>query len=307
MQSTNSSAKTTIGILYCGDMGSAFAKLLHNGGLRVVTTCEGRSRTTQEQALASGVEILPSLNDVVAQSHVVFSIVLPSAAVDVARQYAGRHSVRPRDSVFIDANSIGMETIAEIERLMSGLNIPLVYASFHGLAHRLEDLSVLHVSGPEARSVEALCQDLLRVSWLGERIGSASVMKQLMSAISKGLAGLFTEVGVVAEKADMLEPFLRNCQSFYPDLMTIIERILPTYPRHAARRLGELREIEQSGRSFQLRLGMAHEAGRWVQLISSLQWEQLNGGCSYNVPTIIRSVANACPHENLSSKHRRFE
>ena len=307
MQPTSPNPETTVGILYCGDMGSAFAKLLHNGGLRVVTTCEGRSRTTQEQALLSGVEILPSLDDVVAQSHFVFSLVLPSAAVDVARQYASRHSIRPPGSVFIDANSVGLETIAEIEALMAGQNIPFVDASFHGLAHRLEDHAVLYVSGPEARRVEALCRDFLRVNWLGERIGSASVMKQLMSAISKGLAGLFTEVGVVAEKADMLEPFLRSCQSFYPDLMIIIERILPTYPRHAARRLGELKEIEQSGRFFQVRLGMAREAGRWVQLISSIQWNQLILGSSYNVSTIIRSVANACPQENLSTSHRRLE
>src|SRR5579863_10416494 len=202
----------TVGILYCGEMGSAFGKLLRKGGLRVITTCQGRSRATEERARLSGIEILPRLDDVVAQSHFVFSIVLPSGAVDVARQYIGCHRMRPQDSVFVEANSIGLETLGQIERLMVEQNIPLVDAAINGVAHRLEDLGVLHISGPKAGSVEAICRGLLRVNCLGAQIGSSSRMKLLISGIAKGLVALFLEVGALAERADMLESFLEGCQ-----------------------------------------------------------------------------------------------
>lgn len=297
MQNTTRGPEATVGILYCGDMGSAFGKLLRKGGLRVVTTCEGRSHATQEQARASGIEILPRLEDVVAQSHVVFSIVLPSAAVDVAQQYISFHQVRPPESIFVEANAISLETLEQIDGLMAAQNIPLVDAAIHGVK-RLKNLGVLYISGPRARNVQAVCQDLFQVTWVGERIGSASRMKMLMLAISNGLASLFLEGGTLAERAGMLEPFLESCQQLYPGVMTVIERTLPTYPRHAARRAGDVREIEQLGRAYQLHPGMIHEAGRWIQFMASMPWEQMNLEAPADVRTIIHRVAKACPPEN---------
>ncbi len=272
----NSNSATTVGILYCGEMGSAFGKLLRKGGLRVITTCQGRSRATEEQARSSGIEILPRVDDVVAQSHIVFSLVLPSAAVDVARQYIGCHQMRPQDSVFVEANSIGLETLAQIDRLMVEQNIPLVDAAIH-------------------------CRGLLRVNWLGVQIGSSSRMKLLMSGISKGLVALFLEIGALAERADMSESFLESCRHFYPSLMTVIERVLITYPRHAARRVGEIQDIEQMGRALDLRLGMTHEAGELIQLIASLHWDQVELGSPADIRTIIQSVAKACPPKNAGT------
>jgi 3-hydroxyisobutyrate dehydrogenase-like beta-hydroxyacid dehydrogenase len=298
MKQYGANRKVTVGMLYCGDMGSAVGKLLRKAGLRVVTTCQGRSRTTQEQALKSGVEILPSFDEVVARSHYVFSLVLPSAAIDVAKQYADRYQICPPGSVFIEANNIGLEPLEQIKNLMASKNIPLVDATIHGVAQRLEDVAVLHISGPQAKNVEALFQGLMRVNWLGTRVGSASLMKQLMSAISKSLPSLFLEVGALADRSDMLEPFLESCNQFYPALMTVIERTLPTYPRHAVRRAAEVSEIEQLARAYQLRPGMIHEAGGWIQFIASLPWEQKSLEAPADIRTIIHRVAKACPHDN---------
>lgn len=302
LQSTTPNPETTVGILYCGDMGSAFGKLLHEGGLRVVTTCEGRSRATQQQAAASGIEILPTLDDVVAQSHFVFSLVLPPAAIEVAQQYISRRQMSPEGSVFVEANSLGLETLCEIERLMTAVSVPLVDATFNGSAHRLQDQGVLHLSGPEAQSVASICKDLVRVNLLGARVGSASLTKLMMSVLAKGLAGLFLEVGVLAERADMLESFLKSCRLFYPDILTAAERMLPTYPRHAARRVGEMHDIEQLGQAFHLRLGMSHEAGEWIKNIASVQWDPTQLGTDGDMQTIIHSVANARKSEFLKVK-----
>ena len=288
---------TTVGILYCGDMGSALGRLFRKDGLRVVTTCQGRSNSTEEQARLSGIEIFPELDDVIAQSHLVFSLVLPEAAVDVAQQYAARHEMRPKNSVFVDANTIGLEKLEQIERLMSERSIPLVDAAIHGTANRLEDIGVLYISGPRARSVEEICRAVLRVNWLGEQIGSASRMKLIMSGMAKTLAAMFLEIGVLAERADMLEPFLQNCHHFYPGIMTAIGRTLPTYPRHAARRVGEIRDIEHMAQGSQLRLGMTHEAGELIKLVASVDWDLVDLGSPIDIRTIIRSVAKVCQLE----------
>jgi 3-hydroxyisobutyrate dehydrogenase-like beta-hydroxyacid dehydrogenase len=284
----------TVGILYCGEMGSAFGKLLRNGGMRVITTCQGRSRATEDRARSSGIEILPTLDDVVAKSHFVFSLVLPSAAVDVARQYISCHPLRPQGSVFVEANSISLEALGQIDRMMAEQNIPLVDAAFNGVAQRLEDLGLLHISGPEAGSVAAICRGLLRVNCLGAEIGSASRLKLLMSGIAKGLVALFLEVAALAEQAEMSEAFLETCHEFYPAVMTVIERVLGTYPRHAARRASEIRDIEQMGRALQLRPGMTHEAGELIQLMASIPWDQVELGSPADIRKIIQSMAKAC-------------
>ena len=293
----------TVGILYCGEMGSAFGKLLRKGGMRVVTTCQGRSHATEERARSSEIEILPRLDDVVAQSQVVFSLVLPSAAVDVARQYISCHEMRPSGGVFVEANSIGLEALEQIDHMMAEQKIPLVDAAFNGGAQRLEDLGLLHISGPEAGSIEAICRGLLRVNCLGAQIGSASRLKLLMSGIAKGLVALFLEVGALAEQADMLDSFFGSCREFYPAYMTIIDRVLVTYPRHAARRAGEIKEIEQMGRALHMRLGMTHEGGELLQLMARIPWDRMELGSPDDIRMIVQILAKACL---LESRSRTF-
>ena len=290
---TNLRQPTTVGILYAGEMGSALGRLFRKSGLRVVTTGQQRSRQTEEQAHCSGIELLPGFEDVVVQSDIVFSLVLPVAAVDVARKYADHHQLRPPGSIFVEANSIGLEILQQIEQLMAKCDTPLVDAAIHGTANQLEKLSVLYVSGPQAKRVEEIFCDILRVSWLSEEIGSASRMKMLMAAMSKSLVGMFLEISSLAERVDMLELFLENCQLFYPGIMSSIERTLPSYPRHGARRANELREVEKMAHLSQMHPHIIHAAGEFLRLVANIDWNQKDPG-SLDTPTIIRSVTEAC-------------
>jgi 3-hydroxyisobutyrate dehydrogenase-like beta-hydroxyacid dehydrogenase len=193
----------------------------------------------------------------------------------------------------VDGNSIGLETVEEIAQIMAVQNIDLVDATVNGGANRLADLGVLHVSGPKAPNVEAICRGLMRVNLLGERVGTASCLKLLMSGIAKGLPALFLEVNALAEAAGMSEAFLQSCYQFYPDLMKIIERTLITYPRHALRRVGEISDTEQMGRALQLRLGMIHEACEITRLTATVDWENLEPGSPVEFRAILQRAANA--------------
>lgn len=297
MQTAKSINRPTIGILYCGDMGSALAKLLKASSLRVVTTCQGRSRKTGEQAQSAGIEILPTLDDVVAESQFVFSLVLPSAAVDMAQQYAERHRLRPHESVFVDANSIGVQTLIEIDAILAQHDIPLVDATLHGGAHRFQEVGVMYISGPPANRVQSICRDSLRICNLGNDCGSAKRMKQLLAGISKGLNALFLEVAVLAQQSGMLPKFLENCRRFYPGLMTAIERMLPTYPRHASRRVGELKGIISLAQSNRSKLGMLREASQLIGLMAEIDWGESE---ITDIQNIVETVSNSLSGESPS-------
>lgn len=283
----------TVGILYCGDMGSAFGRLCRKAGLRVVTTCEGRSRITVEQAESSGFEILPGIADVVAQSNFVFSLVLPDAAFTVARQYADLGETRPPDSIFVDANSIDLEQVGRIERMMADESIPFADAAIHGTARRLEELNLLFVSGPPAREVAEAFRGVMRVTCLGDQIGSASRMKLVISALSKTLVAMFLEIGTLAEKSDMLEPFLETCGLFYPGVMSAVERMLPTYPRHASRRADQLRDIEHFANTCDFSPGIIHAAGDLIELVANIDWNNTDPE-TLDIQSIIRTMSEHC-------------
>src|ERR1700730_4748491 len=78
----------TIGVLYPGEMGASFAKLLGDAGYRVVTTLEGRSTRTHRLCREAGLSVVDSLAELLRDSAVVISLVSPGAALSLAKGVA---------------------------------------------------------------------------------------------------------------------------------------------------------------------------------------------------------------------------
>lgn len=248
-----------IGILYCGDLGTALARLLRQTGVRVITTCEGRSQKTVWRAKSAEAEILATLDDVVRTADVIVSVVLPDAAEEVARHCADRKHLTKDKCLFIDTNSIDLGVLRSIQNMMQDAGIRFVDAAIHGGAARLHDMGVMYISGVHSAEAADVFGAVLRVLPLGEQIGQATRMKLLMAGQSKCLNVLFLQIAVLASKAGMLESFLTETQTFYPEIMAAIQRMLPTYPEHAIRRVTELKSIEN----------LARETGSPYQIIQS--------------------------------------
>src|SRR5438270_676706 len=87
---------------------------------------------------------------------------------------------------------------------------------------------------------------VMRVQVLGPMPGRASAMKLLLSALSKGVCALFAETALVARRHDLLPELIDAATRIYPGVMTLVERLLPTYAQHAARRADEMRAVEQT-------------------------------------------------------------
>jgi 3-hydroxyisobutyrate dehydrogenase-like beta-hydroxyacid dehydrogenase len=220
----------------------------------------------------------------------------------MARQYAALSHLRTRPSTYLDANSIDLETLDQIAALLSEHDIDFVDASIHGGAAKLSQLGVLYLSGPCAAEVGRLMQSVMQTQLLGDQWGQASSMKLLLAGMSKSLNALFLEMAVLAERTEMTEPFLESMQHFYPGIMTAIGRMLPTYPQHAARRVGELQSIGELADRLEAPDDMVTAATQVMQRVAAISWDTaLLSGTQDDLPEIIRQAAEACQrNDNLA-------
>jgi 3-hydroxyisobutyrate dehydrogenase-like beta-hydroxyacid dehydrogenase len=258
-----------IGILYPGDMGSNLGTLLVEQGCRVVTTVAGRSTRTRRLAAQAGLEVLDSLSEVLHTASVILSLVPPTQAVSLARQCRCLN-VPTRSRYFIDLNSISPVTAGEVAAALDGSPFLFVDGAVHGVASQLRQRGVVYLSGVGAAEVAKIFGAALRVKIISDRVGDASAIRMMFSGLTKGLIALFLEMALTARQAGFLDKLLECYGETYPALMTLVERLLPTYPQHAARRADEVREVEQTMRSLSLDPHLLTEVRRMIGALGEM-------------------------------------
>jgi 3-hydroxyisobutyrate dehydrogenase-like beta-hydroxyacid dehydrogenase len=254
----------TIGILHAGELGAALGRLLAARGHRVVTCCSTRSPATAGRARDAGFEVLADEVEVCRASDIVVSLVPPAAALELA------HGLTPalRGVLFVDANSVAPATAAAVRGAVEAAGAAFVDASIHGLAARLAEQGTCYLSGARADEVARVLEGAIAVQVVGAEPGTASMMKMLLGGMSKGLCSLFLELARAAEHAGLLDEFVGSCRQYYPGVMTALERLLPTVPRHAARRADEMGELAHTLEAAGLEPGLAREAQRTLARIA---------------------------------------
>ena len=98
-----------------------------------------------------------------------------------------------------------------------------------------------------------------------------------MAGLNKGLAALFLEMSQVASAANLVDELLEGYRTAYPGVMDVIDRLLPTYPQHAARRAQEMEELEQTIRNLGLRPCVTRGASHAAQSARPLRRPPLPG------------------------------
>lgn len=258
-----------VGVLYAGEMGSSLGRVLIGDGLRVVTTTEGRSPRTARLCREAGLEELPSLAEVVRAADVVISVVPPSAALQSARDYAALAHLAPAGRLYVDANAVSPATAEAMGRVLAEAGVDYVDAAVNGLASRLTAGAVVYLSGTRAPEVARLFGRTLRVQVVGDAPGKASALKGALAGLSKGLTALFVEIAVAAREAGVGDFFLERCRAYYPGVMEVVERMLPTYPRHATRRAEEMAELDEAITALGLRPDVVRAAGGVTRAVAA--------------------------------------
>lgn len=227
-------------------MGSTFGRLLSENGLGVVTTLEGRSPRTQRLCREAGLSVLDSVSEVLERSDVLMSFVTPGAAFPVAQNVATLLKSSSRRLTYVDANSISPMTAVKIYEVLPRDHVDFVDASIRGLASQLRQTGILFLSGSRAEELWTEFRPIMRAKVIGDAPGQASGLKMVLAGLPKGLIGLFLEVMVFARRMQLLDEAMEICNEFYPGVMEVVERMLPTYLQHAARRSEELMELEET-------------------------------------------------------------
>jgi 3-hydroxyisobutyrate dehydrogenase-like beta-hydroxyacid dehydrogenase len=215
-------------------MGGAVGRALARGGARVVATVAGRSERTR--ALAEGLELLPSLDDVLREADIVLSIVPPGEAEQVARACVDAR-------LFADLNAVSPQTVRRIA--------PDVDGSISGPPPTKSGVTRIYLSGPRAHEVAALPFDDVETVVVGDDLGLASAVKMCTASVYKGNVGLLGHALVTAHANGVLEHVL-------DDLGRLAERAGPRLARSATkahRYVAEMREIAET----QAAAGLPHE------------------------------------------------
>ena len=221
-----------------GAMGSALGRGYVDGGARVVATVAGRSPRTRE--LAHGLELLPTLEAVIAEADIVISVVPPGEALAAAEQIgtvAHRLGVRP---LVVDLNAVSPATMSRIADALQGLD--LVDGSISG-GPPDEATTVVYLSGPRAQDVAALRHPRLDISLVGDAIGSASAVKMSTASVYKGLAAILVQAVLSADDAGVLDTVLNDLTRQFPEVVADLPEWLASSASKSGRYVAEMREI----------------------------------------------------------------
>jgi hypothetical protein len=214
----------TLGLLHPGEMGAAIGAALQTAGHEVLWASEGRSEATRERARAF--TDAGTVADLVARSDVVFSVVPPHAALELAE------SLPPFQGVFVDANAVSPATAARIgmtvERFVDG-----------GIVGG-PPAPRLYLSGAEA----PLVAELFAGSPVEARlVSNASALKCAYAAWSKGSGALLLAIREFARAEGVWEPLAEEWARSLPQLAARLEAAERSAKAKGWRWIGEMEEI----------------------------------------------------------------
>ena len=186
------------------------------------------------------------------------SLVPQSATVEMARvvRRRDRHGQPPR----LSGRQLGVAgdrpRCAPPSRVQGATASTAPFSAAPALRQR----TTLYLSGAPAEQL--LLGDALRCGWwsCGD-VGAASAFKLAFAGFNKGLVALFLEVMAAAAGLGQRDELLGCLREFYPGTVETVERLLPSYPRHAARRADEMDELVASLRAQGSEAPMAAGAG----------------------------------------------
>jgi 3-hydroxyisobutyrate dehydrogenase-like beta-hydroxyacid dehydrogenase len=260
-----------IAIMSIGEMGFHWAKLLKGHGVEVLTYDKDRGEVSRKRGQNAGVKSVGSLTDLVRQSDLIVSIVVPSAAIDVAKKVAEAVKTAGRKNlIFLDANAISPMTAEEIAKNLQPAGVSFVDGCIIGSAARMGKGTIVYVSGPEANDLQILGKFNIPVKVLGASTSQASAFKVVYAGLTKGLQGLFCELLMGARRFGLLQEIRAQYDESFPGLLDKVSSSIVGLSIHAGRRAEEMDELKRTFNHFGMRSFMAPAAQKVLEAIAAL-------------------------------------
>ena len=236
----------TIGLVSPGDMGHVVGKVLQSHGLRVLTCLKGRSERTHMLAREARIEAVPTYEDLVAETEMVLSIVVPEAAPDTARLVAEALRHTNQTTTFVDCNAVAPGTVKAMAEVIAAVGSRFVDAGIIGPPPRQPGATRFYASGPEVERFGELANFGLDIRPLGPDIGLASGIKMCYASLTKGMTAIAVESLVTAHTMGLYDSLVAELRLSQGDRLRTIERQLPVMPTKAGRWISEMEEIAKT-------------------------------------------------------------
>jgi L-threonate 2-dehydrogenase len=247
----------TVAVMMPGDMGHAVGRALREGGLRVITSLQGRSARTAALSAAAGIVDVGDDTTLVRQADVVLAILVPDQARALAERIAGAVRATGAELLYADCNAIAPQTTREIGAVLTAAGARFVDAGIIcGPPIPGKGGPKFYASGPDASTLTQLCGHGLDVRVVGPEIGQASGLKMCYAAITKGLTALATEALTAGRALGLDEALRSELQDSQSTLLALIDRSLPSMPPKARRWVGEMEEIAATFEALNLPGGL---------------------------------------------------
>ena len=226
-----------VGFLGFGEVASTFSSGLKANGLDVYTCLSGRSPRTVENAVKSGVKLCSTHRELAEKSDILFSSVVPSMAVEVAKK-VGNHS----KGVYVDINNVSPDTVkSALGKIKNGR---VVDGAIIGSVKRMGLKVKIIASGTAAEEILNLNQYGMNIMVVGQEVGDASTIKLIRSAYTKGVSALLYESLYHAYKLGIDEEVLECIsETETGDFIESANSRIVSASFHAKRRSEEMDEV----------------------------------------------------------------
>ena len=191
-----------IGILHPGEMGSAVAATMRNGGHEVCWVAEGRSHLTRERAESAGLTDAVTLANLCRTCPVIVSVCPPEFADHTAAEVLAQGF----RGTYLDANAISPAHKRKIGERMQESGVQFVDGGIIGLPPKTRGQTWLYLSGQHADQV-ACCFTAgpMECEVIGPETGKASALKMCYAAQNKGSVALLIAVMSAADRLGVLD------------------------------------------------------------------------------------------------------
>lgn len=235
-----------VGLLSPGDMGHTVGRVLVDHGIQVLTCLAQRSQRTRELAQKAGIEAVATYEQLVRETDMLLSILVPAEAERVATKVAEALRVTEKQIVYVDCNAIAPATVRRLEQIITKVGSRFVDVGIIGPPPTREGTTRFYASGADAAQFERLSRYGLEVRVVGTEVGQASGLKMTHSALTKGITALSTELLVAAWRAGLYDTLVQEFRISQAVQYAAMERSLPIMPARARRWVGEMEEIART-------------------------------------------------------------
>ena len=281
----------TIGILSPGDMGHTVGDVLRQNGARVITCLEGRSARTRALAEKAGIIDVPTYRQLVTESDLVLSIMVPAQAMSAAAAVADALRGTDTPLTYADCNAIAPQTVRTLGEVLTSTGGTFVDASIIGPPPRTAGATRFYASGLELETFLVLNRYGLDVRPLGDEIGLASAMKMCYASLTKGLTALCTELLTAAEVLGVSDALTAEFRLSQSALFERMEKGLPSMPPKAKRWIGEMDEISATFEHVGLTPKILAGAADMYRLVGETHLANLPPEARDRFPTLAELIA----------------